>query len=121
MSQYYGIELTEEEAARYAGSKHVGMIGERSDFMGLKVFMRKEKETDNGMITILGFEDRDGNVLIWFATGAKGYGTGQTVDLKATIKGYDETNGIRKTIISRAVETAEKKVWRARAVGARAR
>ena len=115
--QFFHIEMDDESLKKYSGSKHVGMPNERKDFMGLKVFMRKEKDSEYGITTILGFEDADGNVLIWFATGSKAYEMGQVLNLKATIKGYDSSDDVRKTVITRAREIEEKKVWKACAVG----
>lgn len=117
MAESFYIEMDEESLKKYVGSKHVGMPNERTDFMGLKVFMKYEKEGEFGVTTILGFEDAGGNVLIWFATGSKAYEKGAVVNLRATIKGYDESDGVRKTVITRAVEVEEKKVWKACTVG----
>jgi hypothetical protein len=117
MADSFHIEMDDESLKRYAGSKHVGMPNERRDFMGLKVFMKTEKEGEFGITTVLGFEDKDGNVLIWFATGSKAYEKGAVVNLRATIKGYDESDRVRKTVITRAVETEEKKIWKACTTG----
>ena len=117
MAQNFHIEMDDESINRYSGSKHVGMPNERRDFIGLRVFMRAEKEGEYGIVTVLGFEDSNGNVLIWFATGNRSYQKGDVVNLNATIKGYDESDGVRKTVITRARETKEKKVWKACATG----
>ena len=93
------------------------MPNERRDFTGLKVFMKSEKDNEYGVTTILGFEDTEGNCLIWFATGSKAYEIGQVLNLKATIKGYDESDGVKKTVITRAREIEEKKMWSPCAVG----
>lgn len=108
----FDIKLEEADLARFGGSMHVGMAGEKLEFIGLKVFMSVEKETDFGIVTVLGFEDGAGNVLIWFASGQKKYQRGDVVSLKATVKGFDESEGVRKTVITRAREFEAKEKWR---------
>ena len=113
----FDIRMEEEDLARFVGSRHVGMAGEKMEFPGLKVFMSVEKETDFGVVTVLGFEDGAGNVLVWFASGQKAYRKGDAVNLKAVVKGYDESEGVRKTVITRAREFEVKEGWRPCVVG----
>jgi hypothetical protein len=88
----------------YANSKHVGTVGERKDFNDLTVIMAVEREGDYGITTILKFEDSDGNILTWFASGGKSYEKGGKVNLKATVKAHDEFKGVKQTVITRAKE-----------------
>jgi hypothetical protein len=109
----YRIEMGEEDLARFAGSRHLGMAGDRMEFPGLRVVSSVEKETDYGVVTVLTFEDKKGNVLVWFASGSKKYARGDVANLKATVKGYDESDGVRKTVVTRAAELEEKQKWKA--------
>ena len=88
----------------YANSKHVGTVGERKDFRDLTVIMTIEREGDYGITTILKFEDSDGNILTWFASGGKSYEKGGKISLKATVKAHDEFKGVKQTVITRAKE-----------------
>ena len=115
----FHIEMDAESLQRYTTSKHIGMPNERRDFMGLKVFMHQEKETEYGITTILGFDDGMGNVLIWFASDRKSYAVGDVVNLRATIKGYDVSDGVKKTVITRGkeIEPPKENPWRPCVVG----
>lgn len=88
----------------YSGSKHVGEIGKRQVFENLTVLNSIEREGAYGITTILKFEDPDGNILTWFASGSQGYQKGDKVSLKATVKTQDEYKGVKQTVISRAKE-----------------
>ena len=114
------VDMSEADLARLAGSRHLGMPGERTDFKGLKVFMAEPKDTMYGPATLLCFEDPAGNVLVWFATGEQPHAVGDMVDLRATVKGYEDSGGVRKTVVYRAVKPVDdgKPKWSARAAGA---
>jgi hypothetical protein len=93
----------------YSGSKHLGEIGKRQVFENLTVIGSIEREGDYGITTILKFEDSDGNVLTWFASGSQSYNKGDVVTLKATVKDHSEYQGVKQTIITRAKEVESKK------------
>lgn len=88
-----------ERAAAAAKSVHVGTVGERRDFT-LTVTFITGFETQFGYMTITGFADADGNIVIYKGQDL-GVEKGAAVTLKATIKAHGERDGAKQTIISR--------------------
>lgn len=85
-------------------SQHVGEIGKRQVFNDLKVVMTRCYESRYGTGTIVKFEDPDGNILVWFASGyqEKEYNSeGGKYDIRATIKDHNGFNGTKQTIVTR--------------------
>lgn len=89
-----------EKEKKIATSQHVGAVGERRDF---KLFVEKviPKESDYGMTYITKMVDGAGNVFTWFASGTN-LDEGKWYEMKATIKGHDEYQGVKQTVITRA-------------------
>lgn len=98
------VKETPKPPKDYSGSKHLGAEGDRMVFENLTVLSAFQREGDFGITTILKFEDADGNVLTWFASGCPSYQKGDKVTLKATVKKHDEYRGVKQTIINRAEE-----------------
>ena len=48
--------------------------------------------------------DPAGNVLKWFSSRGQGWGIGQDVRVKATVKGHEIYKDVAQTLITRAVE-----------------
>lgn len=81
-------------------SEWVGKVGQRELFKDMQVLRCTPREGDYGTTYIYGFADKEGRQFTWF--GSKHIGDpGQTFDLKATIKGHDEYQGTKQTVITR--------------------
>ena len=106
----------EREAEREAqmGSQYVGTVGKRQEFEIAECSLVTSWETQFGMTYLYKFVDTDGNVLVWFASGAFGHWTDDGVGsvcrfveetdvrrIKATVKAHNERDGIRQTVINR--------------------
>ena len=106
----------EEQAAR---SNHVGTVGERITIKISAIEHVTSWETMYGTTHLYKITDTDGNVFVWFASGVFGefrringhehyieFDTSNTTEIKATIKGHDERDGVKQTIITRCKRTA---------------
>lgn len=84
-------------------SSYIGTVGERAVFENLRVVFTMDRENAYGKSMIIKFEDLNGNVITWFASGTHNYQKGDVVSrIKATIKNHDEFRGVKQTIITRA-------------------
>lgn len=86
-------------AAAAARSSHIGAIKERRDFE-LTIKLRTGFDGDFGYVNIFVMEDIVGNVVVYKGSVVLGE-RGDTVKVKATIKGHGERDGIAQTIITR--------------------
>jgi len=89
-----------ERLAADAGSTHVGTVGTRQDWT-LTLQGRFEYDTDFGTTYGHVFKDADGNVVIYKGSTRLPGERGDTLTLKATVKGHDARDGIAQTLISR--------------------
>jgi hypothetical protein len=96
--------LKAQRAAENASSAFVGAVGDRRDF-DLTCQWFKTFETAYGMLTVHGFKDAAGNVVIY--KGQKIAEKGETVSLKATVKAHEDRDGTKQTIINRPKIKAE--------------
>lgn len=97
-------KATEAARAREAKKReHVGTIGTRQGFADLVVVGQHSFDSDYGVRTLLRFEDKEGNLLVWW-TGevSEEFDTGNTLDLTATVKEHGDYKGTKQTIITRA-------------------
>ena len=77
-----------------------GTVGARSTFRGLLLTALNVTEGEWGTTYIHRFLDKEGRMFIWF--GSKKIGdTGQTYDVKGTIKKHDAFKGRKQTVITR--------------------
>ena len=88
----------EMQKARKA-SAHVGNVGDRVEFVATKAEFVTSWETDFGRTFLYKFTDADGNVYVWFASGAFDEHNGVTV--RGTIKKHDERDGVKQTVLTR--------------------
>lgn len=96
------IKSREELAKKAAKSnEHLGQVGVRSEFPGLTVVRVTPVEGAYNMTYITGFEDEQGNSVVWFAS-KRIAEVGKVVNLKATVKAHDEYKGRNQTVITRA-------------------
>ena len=105
--------IAKEQEAIGEKSKHVGTVGERIDFEIKEMRLLTSFPTDYGMTYLYRFIDKDGNVLIWFASSPMGkWDKGEWVDaqnvrrIKATIKSHSVRDGVKQTILTRVKEIA---------------
>lgn len=105
------LEKAEREKSRARGtgreSNWVGSVGDRMDLSGLRVIFTLPLSTS----FLVKFEDRDGNILTWFATHSAGIKEGDVMKGKATIKAHDKYKGDRQTIINRCKLEADPEPW----------
>lgn len=81
-------------------SKHVGTVKTRQDFT-LKVVKSFVSSSRFGVTDRVEFVDGAGNVFVWWASSESGFTIGETVTVKATVKGHDTYKGIAQTVLTR--------------------
>ena len=91
----------ERVAADREGSRHVGTVGERREFI---ITVNKVFSFDSvyGMTFINICKDADGNVIVY--KGSNSFEEGETVRVKATVKAHEERDGVAQTLIARPKE-----------------
>ena len=89
-------------------NKHVGTIGTRSTFESLTVTEISGWESSFGHVTLINFEDRNGNRLAWQAMNPPRdlLEIGATATITATVKKHSEHKGQKHTLMTRAKATA---------------
>lgn len=90
--------------------KHVGNVGQREVFQGLRVTKVKGYDTDYGVKHLVTFEDRDGNLLEWWASPGVDISwavVDDTVNVRATVKEHKEFKSTPWTVVERVVLEAE--------------
>lgn len=118
----YTKQVEREELARRTReksvSKHVGTVGIRQGFPGLRVAGVRSFESNFGVRTLVRFEDTAGNILVWWASGDAGYEEGEVLDVTGTVKSHEDYRGTPQTVLSRVAKglPAVKKPKRVKAV-----
>lgn len=87
-------------------SQWIGKEKERLDFF-VKCIFKKSFDTDYGLKTLVKF-NCNGSIIVWFATGEVDFNIGEDYIIKGTVKGHDEYNNVKQTIINRVKILAEK-------------
>lgn len=84
-------------------SKHVGEVGERITFEVASTDIVTSWETDYGMVWLVKFVSKDGNVFMWRASSLNALPDdfGEIKAIKGTVKSHDEFRGIKQTFLSR--------------------
>ena len=90
--------LAAQRAAENAASAFLGAVGDRLT-LTLTLQWSKSFETQYGMLTVHGFKDASGNIVIY--KGQRIADKGETLTLKATVKAHEDREGTRQTIINR--------------------
>ncbi len=81
----------------------IGEIKERRYFPKLTVKSMGYIEGQYGTTTLVTFDDEMGNIIKWFASvNLDNINRDDVVDIKATVKKYDEYKGVKQTLITRA-------------------
>jgi hypothetical protein len=94
------------ERATAVESQHVGIVGERSDFV-VKTLKVIPIETDYGTSFLHKFITADGNLLTWFASTNPEVEIGKEYQITAMVKKHDEYKGVKQTGVSRVVVWTE--------------
>lgn len=107
MVQVYrrSIEALAQEELIKPSSRHIGEKGARSDFV-LNVVRIVKKENICGIKYIHTLADDDGNAFVWYGNG-KPLQAGHRYELRATISGHTEYNGIKQTVLQRIKPTKD--------------
>jgi hypothetical protein len=94
-------EVIDELLYDESSSEWVGEIGQRTT-MWLLVKSIKEIDTFYGRSTIYNFEDEDGNVIVWFSTGAGiDVEEDEWYQIVGTVTKHQKYKNIKQTIINR--------------------
>ena len=95
-------ERKAKEAA-VANSKHVGEVGERITFEVASTDIVTSWETDYGMVWLVKFVSKDGNVFMWRASSLNALPDdfSEIKAIKGTVKSHDEYRGVKQTFVSR--------------------
>jgi hypothetical protein len=102
ISSYQRNQAKERERAQLiASSEHVGEIGKRQDFPGLKLIRAIPVDGYWGLTIFYKLEDAEGNRITWKASSWADMEEGDTVTLKATVKEHGEWQGVAETYITR--------------------
>lgn len=83
-------------------SKHVGTVGDRTDF-NLTLTFYTSFDGTFGTTHIHGFKDASGNVFIYKGSKRLDVAKGEQIKFKATIKEHGERDGVKQTILARPV------------------
>lgn len=101
----YMRHLEREQAKKYEREntldEYFGTVGERAVYT-LTVAAIREIDGNYGLTTLYRFRDADGRTATWFASGqGGGFEIGQTITVKATVKGHSLYNGLKQTALTR--------------------
>lgn len=87
-------------------SNHVGKVGERTTFT-VTVKNVSALQGNWGITSIHRMEDKNGNVIVWFANGSTVLDKGSSYEIKGTVKKHDDYKGIKQTVLSRVAVVQE--------------
>ena len=90
------------EKTEAGDSNHIGELTVRAEYE-LKVTGIREINSDFGVTILHMMEDRSGNRVKWFSSGARldPQETGEFIRVKATVKTHGEYRGIKETLMNR--------------------
>lgn len=99
------VRAQEQKKRIRTGSQHVGEVGERGTFSGLKLEFKRSfpSSYQPGPVFQHKFVDPEGNVFVWWASSDPGSEVGETYDVVATVKKHDAFRGENQTVLNRAV------------------
>lgn len=92
------IERENERAAARSASEYIGSVGERVTLDIASADVITTIPGQYGVTTVYKLVDVSGNVCIWFASGSLPDGAQR---VKATIKGHNERDGVKQTMLTR--------------------
>ncbi|MGA2259875.1 MAG: hypothetical protein ABSH28_00400 [Acidobacteriota bacterium] len=89
-------------------SQYFGEVSKRAVYE-LTVTFTKEVDSNYGLMTLVKFRDRNGNVATWFASGRPDwFQMGETHKVKATVKKHELYQGVKQTMLTRVAEVKPK-------------
>lgn len=100
-------ELERRAKQASSPSEHVGVVGERRDFV-LKLVRTATSEGMYGTTWILAFQDAAGNDFVWFSSNRFTAEIGETFTITATVKAHGERNGRKQTVLTRGTVKSAK-------------
>lgn len=104
--RHLGREIERKQRAEVAAkSEWFGEVKKRETFTLTLQFTRLIP-SDYGETILHRFVDASGNIATWFSSKGEICGIGETVTVKATVKGHEEYKGAKQTMLTR-LETAE--------------
>lgn len=91
------------KAEKTANSKHVGEVGDRITVEVASTEIVTSWETDYGMVWLVKFVSKDGNVFMWRASSLNALPDdfAEIKEIKGTVKSHDEFRGVKQTFLSR--------------------
>ena len=95
---YKGMMQAKVDVAK--PSSHVGVVGKRESFILTLKFIREFSST-YGITSLHMFEDTDGNIIVWKASGTSNLKHGEQYKLKGTIKEHSFYREKAQTILTR--------------------
>lgn len=83
-------------------STWIGEVGEKIKGIKVKLINKYSFETRHGMSTVYNFEDKEGNVLVWFSSTIQQVEPGEWYTIKyGTVKDHSEYKDVKQTILTR--------------------
>lgn len=89
------------KAEKTAHSKHVGEVGERLTVDVASAEIVTSWETEWGLVTLIRFISKDGNVFMWRCSGGLRVEVEEIKTVKGTVKSHDEFRGVKQTFLTR--------------------
>ena len=102
VSSYQRHKAQQADAAAQADSTFIGRPKDKIADRRVTVTGVRHLPGDYGTKTLVLMRDTEGNVLKWFASDYREFAPGNDMVLKATIKGHEEYQGVKQTVITRA-------------------
>ncbi len=91
----------ERASAATKTNEHVGEVGAMVNFEDLTIVALRYFDGDYGVTTLVKFEDAEGHLLTWFASGEKDYEVGQEFPVfRGKVKAHTEYKGRLETRLS---------------------
>lgn len=91
-------EREAKKASEAETSQYIGAEGDKLQFRVAEAKRLASWESDYGLTHLYKFIDEDGNVLIWYASKLI---SEDVKEIKGTVKGHNERDGVKQTVITR--------------------
>lgn len=98
----YQREQEKELLKKSPAKQYVGEVGKRQTFSNVQILATYPSESQWGVVTGVKFQDTDGNILYWRASGNPDWlQIGTTLDIVGTVDRHDCYAGVPETILKR--------------------
>jgi hypothetical protein len=84
--------------------KHLGTVGERLGFASVEIKALRYFESDWGVRTLVRFETKEGDILIWWASRELDWEVGEKLDITGTVHKHDAYKDCPQTELKRVSE-----------------